>query len=282
MRYIAENEILKVLDGEWCSEAKQKIEALEKMTSDERQKAIGNSREVWAEVKDKLASCSSGKCWYCESRETRSDNTVDHFRPKGRVAECADHEGYWWLAFDWHNFRFSCTFCNSRRRDKETGTSGGKQDHFPLLDESTRAKTPSDDITNERPCLLDPLCATDPQLLWFQDDGAAIPKYAEVEAEELYLRASKSIELFHLNHTKAKERRKIIGNDIASAVRIIEKYFPRYIQADRDAETLVRREFEKLHEMISPAAEFSASARAYLRGQRGSGREWIDEVLQQA
>lgn len=281
MRYIAERDVFKVLPDDWRSKAQQKIEELKLMTHEARRESINSGAQLWSEIKDKLADCSNGKCWYCESIESRSDNTVDHFRPKGRVAECADHEGYWWLAFDWHNYRYSCTFCNSRRHDKDSGLSGGKQDNFPLLDESKRAKLPSDDIDCEQPLLLDPLCASDPQLLWFQEDGDVVPKY--VGNDEFNLRATTSIELFHLNHAKVKERRKIIGNEVQKTVEMIDRYFYRYFEeGDTDAKTIIRREFANLRGMISPAAEFSAAARAYLNGLRTNEREWIGELLLQA
>ena len=38
---------------------------------------------VWRALKSKLADLLHDKCWYCECSVTRSDNAVDHFRPKG-------------------------------------------------------------------------------------------------------------------------------------------------------------------------------------------------------
>ena len=93
--------------------------------------------DVWRELKDALAALfPNKKCWYCESPVDRADNAVDHFRPKGRVSDAVNpHTGYRWLAFDRSNFRYACTFCNSRRKDVVNGTAGGKADRFPLLDE---------------------------------------------------------------------------------------------------------------------------------------------------
>ena len=99
---------------------------------------------------------SDDKCWYCESKQIRLDRHVDHYRPKNSVAECADHPGYWWLAFRSYNYRYSCTYCNSRRVDQRSGQAGGKADHFPLRDESRRAFSPDDPIDDEQPTLLDP------------------------------------------------------------------------------------------------------------------------------
>src|ERR1043166_3748097 len=41
------------------------------------------------------------KCAYCETQATAGfDWDVEHFRPKGRVLERADHPGYYWLAYE--------------------------------------------------------------------------------------------------------------------------------------------------------------------------------------
>ena len=126
MRYISIEEI-RLPDG-WQEKADKLRDQLIAAAPPERKEIIKKNADVWREVKDALSALSHGKCWYCECKEIRSDNPVDHFRPKNRVADCDGHEGYWWLAFDWHNYRFSCTYCNSRR----VGVIPSS-DHFPLL-----------------------------------------------------------------------------------------------------------------------------------------------------
>ncbi len=37
---------------------------------------------------------------------------------RGSVLENSENEGYWWLAFDWKNYRYFCTWCNQRRIGK--------------------------------------------------------------------------------------------------------------------------------------------------------------------
>ena len=54
--------------------------------------------QVWRDLKNGLAGLLHDKCWYCESPVDRSDNAVDHFRPKNRVSDAASpHAGYRWL-----------------------------------------------------------------------------------------------------------------------------------------------------------------------------------------
>src|SRR5262245_43482425 len=77
---------------------------------------------VWGELKPEFNKLSHGKCWYCEARQIRSDNAVDHFRPKS---------DYPWLAFSFENYRFACSFCNSPHRHPVTGITQGKSNFFP-------------------------------------------------------------------------------------------------------------------------------------------------------
>ena len=114
------------------------------------------------------------KCAYCESKITVSEWNVEHFRPKGRVAERPGHPGYYWLTYDWDNLFPACAFCNQRRKDKPRwgdlsyGKTGGKSDQFPLEDEETRAMSHNDDIYNEVALLIDP-CYDDPE--WYIEYG---------------------------------------------------------------------------------------------------------------
>jgi hypothetical protein len=115
---------------------------------------ILKKNEIWGEVKGELRKISHGKCWYTESPQLGTDVDVDHFRPKKRVAErCAEgdtHPGYWWLAYDLHNYRYSCIVANRLRRDIETDVVGGKADRFPIADEAARAMTPAADWETEK------------------------------------------------------------------------------------------------------------------------------------
>jgi uncharacterized protein (TIGR02646 family) len=142
----------------WEGRVQKAREEIAALGDNTRAAGINERRTVWADLKELLGSLSHKKCWYCEARQERSDMQVDHFRPKNRLSEegCADHPGYWWLAFDWRNFRFCCTYCNSRREDPRTGTKGGKADRFPLREEARRCRTPEDILSDEQPVLLDP------------------------------------------------------------------------------------------------------------------------------
>ena len=121
-------------------------------------------RNVYAhnDVRAALEALTSMKCAYCEVSLVRFDWDVEHYRPKGRVKERADHPGYYWLAYCWQNLLPSCTFCNQNRKERRTfddptpGDTGGKHDQFPVEDEQQRAMDHTEDVGKETPLLLDP------------------------------------------------------------------------------------------------------------------------------
>src|SRR3954453_16196371 len=95
----------------------------------ERTEFINQNRTAtWAhaDVLTALRAIAGNKCWYSEVKLDGADPNVDHFRPKGRVREVnADLEntgvegaGYWWLAFEFQNYRLAAMHANQRRTDK--------------------------------------------------------------------------------------------------------------------------------------------------------------------
>ncbi len=67
--------------------------------------------------KNWLLALSGGKCWFSEVRELYSHYDVEHFRPKkeAKGLDGADRDGYWWLAFDYMNFRV-CGYVGNRKK----------------------------------------------------------------------------------------------------------------------------------------------------------------------
>jgi hypothetical protein len=251
------------------------------LTDGARHEAINNRRDVWTELKPYMEDVSAKKCWYCESREVRSDKHVDHFRPKNRVGEvgCEGHSGYWWLAFDRKNFRYSCTFCNSRREDRDTGCIGGKGNRFPLRDETRRCRQPNQALSDEQPVLLDPTVEADPGLLWLDEDGMARPSYPEEAAPWPHMRARESIAIYHLNHTDLKEARLAVCNECKRIVNDGDEAWREYIQGAAVAQDRFAKVVTHLKELLGYRAEYSATARCTVMGLRSSDRPWLDSVL---
>lgn len=235
---------------------------------EQRAKVIDKNQAHWKAVKPLLAGLFNHKCWYTEAPQQGTDVDVDHFRPKKRVQETllttAPHDGYWWLAFCLQNYRFSCIVANRRRTDVETGVTGGKADHFPLCEEAKRAKTPTCDLEDEQPILLDPLKATDVQLLQFKPDGEAMPRFPEDKHARKFMRADQSIAYYNLNHSDFVrcriELRDKIDRDVKAAIR----YFNKLEKGDADNDLAYEEAICRLRRIRSKDAPFSSFCIAYL------------------
>ncbi|MCR2810651.1 MULTISPECIES: hypothetical protein [unclassified Microbacterium] len=231
-----------------------------------------------------LAKCSSNKCWYCETRVVRDDFYVEHYRPKGRVDSLPSHPGYWWLAFDSSNYRFACKYCNERRVDALGGTSGGKLDRFPIVDESDRAVGEGDDIGRESPVLLDPTVPTDPALLDFATDGRVVASSEEPAPRR---RAIESIEAYHLDHERLNGRRGQVASEVVSGmnrVRLTMRRLDEIDTADTARHAIARSEFTEalrwLAKYMMRDSEYTAAAKAMIREGKRETETYFDQLLE--
>jgi hypothetical protein len=160
-----------------------------------RRALIAANRERWVAFRPFLQQIFGEKCWYTESKNPGTDDDIDHYRPKGRIADRRGHGGYWWEALHWRNFRLSSHRANRLRRNPDTDQVHGKGDRFPLLAEADRWMRPGD-ACHERPTLLDPTDPADPPIITFDTDGriALSPLHANddnaakrVEDSRIYL-----------------------------------------------------------------------------------------------
>ncbi|WP_295439079.1 hypothetical protein [uncultured Thiodictyon sp.] len=298
MRYVDTSSL--VLPDGWEARAKAALAEVAALEPGKRAEAINKRSAIWADLKAGLAALSHGKCWYCESRNERSDNAVDHFRPKNSVKGSArfpaapGHPGYWWLAFNPHNYRFSCTFCNSIRHSI-AATVGGKQDYFPLWDEGHRDRLAEDDrdlelrvrmaedaLDLEMPILLDPTNLADIGALWFEDSGRVVPRPQRAgESDAGYecckARAEESIVYYHLRHPDITEARQLLAREIRRFAREADKWLDRLEQGLPGARAELNCKMKLLKTKLKPDSEYSAAANCVLRGMRGSSR--VAEVL---
>jgi hypothetical protein len=268
MRYIDIDEV--VLPAGWMMRA---AAAASKVAQGENPNDHG---QVWRDLKDHLGKHFHDKCWYCETPITRSDNAVDHFRPKGSCSDAANpHSGYRWLAFEKSNFRYSCTFCNEYRKDVDCG-GGGKADRFPLLDEVGRLYGPGP-LHQEQPALLDPCDMGDWQLLGCRmEDGSPCPASDDAITES---RVRTSIEVLHLDHEPTSKQRHSLAVKLLSEVAQAKRFFPR-IKGD----PAMRHEFlevaKRIKRMIDRKSPFSGEMIFILKGERHTDHPWIQDLLE--
>ncbi len=81
------------------------------LTDKETKKRIFSSTH-WAPSKDQLGLETHGKCAFCEAPNSATYyGDVEHFRPKSV---------YWWLAYCYDNYLYSCRICNGTKSDLHT------------------------------------------------------------------------------------------------------------------------------------------------------------------
>src|SRR5688572_9175952 len=137
MRHIKKSDLRCRIKDAWLTAASEALKELKgKTTKKERSNYIAkffqDNAVLWTDLKQCLAQPTPAKCWYSEVQRALPDLEIDHFRPKNSICGIK-HQGYWWLAFDWENFRVSSSVANKRRKDERAGTIEGKGTYFPLL-----------------------------------------------------------------------------------------------------------------------------------------------------
>lgn len=169
-------------------------------TMKKRNKLIDDNSSHWGKLKPWLLALSHGKCWFTEGRDICSHMEVEHFRPKKEAIDLQNQtrDGYWWLAFDYSNFRIAGSVPNRKK--------GG---WFPLHQSSPCSTFANRCEESEISYLLDPINQSDCRLLAFNEEGDAIPNPEADDWEKE--RALKSIERLKLNDHDAlpEARRKV-------------------------------------------------------------------------
>jgi hypothetical protein len=267
-------------DKEWLEKAQRLTDQLKAATNAEERKAIiERNKGMWGQVKEWLKGLSHGKCWYSEAKELCSFYDVDHFRPKNNVVELdgSERDGYWWLAFEWTNYRLSGQICN-RPNKNEDEELRGKWDYFPLQAGSRIACCPEDDLRDEIICLLDPTDPDDPVLLSFDEAGdpVAADEVGSWHAERVAI----TVKLLHLDSTPLVEERKKIWRQcrkkLDKAQRIMKDNGNR-MSASLKSE--LKHLQEDLREMVSSETELAGTARACLLK---SGVGWAQNIVASA
>ncbi len=236
----------------------------------ERNDFISKKSAHWGKLKPWLFALSGGKCWFTETTNNGSHYDVEHFRPKAeaRSFDGSIREGYWWLAFDYTNYRLAGGVPNTKK--------GG---WFPLCDGSRCSTYTIRCEESEVPYLLDPIRAADPLLLAFDEEGNAIPAPSWDNSEVAqwnHARAKESIKRYKLNdHDALPEQRRKVWRNVSRAINeFLEakaKYHP--IKNPTPRETM-EQAARRIKAMLKPDEEFSSVAKwcVILRNDPDLGR----------
>ena len=126
---------------------------------------------LWSSFKPILIRYFGEKCWYSDYNLEGPFGDVDHFRPKNLSVSTDGsvilEDGYWWLAYDYLNYRLSCEKCNRSFRD------GGKKDYFPIKDGTCPARYGHP--CEEEYLLIDPCNENDVNLIGYNEEGRVVP-----------------------------------------------------------------------------------------------------------
>ncbi|WP_437826366.1 hypothetical protein [Sorangium sp. So ce1153] len=233
-----------------------------------RNEIIDKNSAVWGELKQWLLELSHQKCWFSEAKDCFNHWDVEHYRPKksAKDADGTEHDGYWWLAFDWQNFRI-CGNAGNRKK----GT------FFPLRPGCTRAVALGD-VRQEDPQLLDPIDEDDPGLLSFNLEGHAIPAPHITDGWEK-ARAEFSVDRYNLNFSPLMGKRKTVWAECWNRIQEYLKDLAIY-HADKTngiARDRYKRALKRVRELMRDEQELSAVARACVLS---SGDPRVTSLLQ--
>ena len=219
---------------------------------DERNALIDANRDHWGALKAWLLALSAGKCWFSEVRELYSHYDVEHFRPKkeARALDASLRDGYWWLAFDYMNFR-ACGNVGNRKK-------GG---WFPLKDGSLCSTHAEPREESETHYLLDPIDDDDVALIAFDEEGKVIPMPGVSAWEQA--RVDETVKRLKLNeHAPLAEARRKVWQQVDNLIEDFTKAKSRCgTGINPAAKTRLTEVRARVRAMTSPTAELSAVAR---------------------
>lgn len=213
-------------------------------------------------VEDQLALSYHNKCAYCE-RICKAD--VEHYRPKKKVDDEDQHEGYYWLCYEWTNLLPACVKCN---RD------GGKHTKFPVLGprvfhpsfledgnlDINKNKANENPLLLERPLLIHPEVDNPEEIFSFELDQRGVGiRMTGIDDDN---RGEETIKICKLNRQELRlDRREHVINDFVESV---ESLFNLFINNRIDMTQLIERIIDHL-ETLKVKADSSTKTHTLLR-----------------
>ena len=224
---------------------------------------INNNSNLWTELKDDLRALSNNKCWYSEAADAYAHAHIDHFRPKGRIKEIdrTTRTGYWWLAFEYLNYRYCGGAGNVRKNDKFAVR------RYPCLDE----RSP---IGDEIIYLLDPCKISDVGFLNFIENGEVT--YCSDLSEWNQKRVVYTIETLNLNFQLLIEERAKVWKKCYKLIKEAQE-----IASNEETEvsvhlqTLFAEKINQIAQLKDKSQPFSAVAQSCIYS---SGLGWLKKI----
>jgi hypothetical protein len=278
MRRVSPERVRRRLPAAWITRAKALVAQLAGASVLQRARIIKKNAPLWSEIKEALWAAGGEKCWYSEVLLPMGEVEVEHFRPKGRL-NGEKFPGYWWLAFNWNNYRIASHLANTRRYDRVNSGFRGKGGYFPLVGGVRGAFVPAPPANDplcircEMPLLLDPVNATDVRLITFDQDGLPGPHPIHCSTQPGIDRVRLSIAFYSLDDGILSARRADVWKQVLEWSDEMEQ-----LVSAGEAAVLSEQEQQRqetltnlIADAIDQSAEFSSVAIAALqvRGNRG-------------
>jgi len=247
-------------DEDWLERADALTDQLLIAAPADRAAIIDANVAMWGEFKQHLCDALQRKCWYSESVNDFAHCHVDHFRPKSSALDenGDDQGGYWWLAFNWANYRYSAPAGNVRKRD-----------YFHV--NANKANLPTDALENEDIRFLDPTEPEDPNKLKFNNAGIISAKETDLVSRD-YIQAEYTIRRMNLNMVGLVEGRRDKYRKTARLIRQVEKLLAlQRINLDMARRQTIKGKQLELMELAGRFSEYSAAVKYCLRE---CGHDW--------
>lgn len=269
----------------WQKKADQQLMALRHCAGSPQRSAYLNisANKIWNEHKQYFERLSHNKCWFSEARASVSDYAIEHFRPKKRIdlikskdnySECrtvTDTNGYWWLSYEFENFRLAAYKPNQL-----------KANYFPLASGSIIATELDNSWRREKYMLLDPCVKHDTTLLTY--DGE---KPIEANTNPLsidHIRARISIKVYGLERMqRLKSARAIILQHLKNYYNEASRNWNamnNHKGSNEEAYLLAKSNFSNncgyIIKMLRPDKEFTMMVLAFLNGMN---KYWVRNFI---
>jgi hypothetical protein len=287
MKHIDTTAIIK--PANWLRDARKFNRILKKKsTTTEKKNYITSKSAFWGKFKPQLEILSNERCWFTESPDWVSPFHVEHFKPKGKVDPLkvdlkfteftrADWSlGYWWLAFNWKNYKLACFALNT----------SNKQNYFPLGPASTSAVNPSQNHSAETHVLIDPCIAQDVDLITYNMWEVVETADKTTQLSE-FERARVSIEVYGLNKIEklVNQRKTVLGTCNKHLKRANEKFDEFQNFADQYSLEYLRifkyfnDDCEDLKEMIDYSNKGALFPTMVINRIKSSGYKWVNDFI---
>ena len=285
MRFISLENLKETFDGlegnypgsfeVWENKAKEHLDLIRPMSKKKRAKHWARYN-IWRDLYPALSKLSGHKCWYSEAPESSSEWEIEHYRPKAESRNengvIIRSDGYWWLSYNWRNFRLAGSLVNKLRRDRFSKGEDvyGKGNFFPL-DNVLNCSQPEDENCDiEKPLLIDPLKPRDVTLISFDCNGEPFPTYNEKDNFIYNKKAILSIKHYGLMHSPLNRGRYKVWSNCERVVNNAHNYIKNNINDP------IRRD-EKIDECYLQLANYTKQNEPYTMVVRNYVKEKLKD-----